>query len=643
MVRVWAAQVTARLVVGSVVVGGGGAAGLVAGVVVGVVVGVGGSAGCTLVDQYDECKVPGQCLVENSGLLCSDGQDNDQDGLTDCFDPSCFSFCDESKAGLCSDGRDNDLDGTTDCNDSSCSATADCVEQGVERCTDGQDNDLDGATDCDDDGCCGLEECHNADLCGDVLLDDDFSGGLEENGWWSLAADYGVLNSHNRVEVESDGVHIEAGTGAVWNHDVERGIGWPVPLDLAMGRISIRADLSVDTPPGVVGFPSVIVLTPHLGGSRTDFFVSAWSEARDGWDGGDGLLHVPSLLLRLWSTGHRDLVWCTQRDARGDQGQVVNVCPVVEPGRKGILPPHASEGPSGLDRIWHVRLDIDNKEVVLYERAEDGTWEELYRTDNLLPGRKFKLAFVSNIDQQGWLDQNGQHVLADSYQVTVVHRVRVLQERKVLPWKVAYAQDFAVDPGWQTNVSQNCHWDEEKKAMWVHWESFSDEWCYVDLPESWHGQFLRMEFSWFAKHLDWAAQFFPGLYDSWLSDRFSTRIIMGSGLRDNADHTGVQYAFQVVDCSHELPKDNSQREVLGNWVRGRLVYDPVHAVEQAEVYELGTDRLLQYWWVPDTLCGVEMPYFGMTSKDFRSYGAGIVGEGWIDEIEILYGPEIDAQ
>ncbi len=55
----------------------------------------------------------------------------------------------------CTDGSDDDGDGLVDCED------ADCLEVGVcfEYCDDGVDNDLDGLADCDDDDCWGLD-CH---------------------------------------------------------------------------------------------------------------------------------------------------------------------------------------------------------------------------------------------------------------------------------------------------------------------------------------------------------------------------------------------------------------------------------------------------------------------------------------------------
>ncbi len=112
---------------------------------------------------------------------CSDGADNDRDGLYDCDDPDCAASpdCEQTdtgdplevegdEAGECDDGVDNDGDGATDCDDSGCDGDADCDEpievEGDEagECDDGVDNDGDGSTDCDDPGCEAATVCQNS-------------------------------------------------------------------------------------------------------------------------------------------------------------------------------------------------------------------------------------------------------------------------------------------------------------------------------------------------------------------------------------------------------------------------------------------------------------------------------------------------
>ena len=89
---------------------------------------------------------------------CNDGIDNDDDGLTDGFDPGCSGPDDASElsaALACDDGVDNDGDGATDGDDPGCTSAADPAETEPGRvCDDGLDNDGDGQTDvADDPGC----------------------------------------------------------------------------------------------------------------------------------------------------------------------------------------------------------------------------------------------------------------------------------------------------------------------------------------------------------------------------------------------------------------------------------------------------------------------------------------------------------
>lgn len=56
---------------------------------------------------------------------CSDGFDNDDDGLTDCADDDCATE-DESCLG-CDDGIDNEGDGVADCDDPDCAGLEVCL------------------------------------------------------------------------------------------------------------------------------------------------------------------------------------------------------------------------------------------------------------------------------------------------------------------------------------------------------------------------------------------------------------------------------------------------------------------------------------------------------------------------------------
>jgi hypothetical protein len=124
---------------------------------------------------------------------CSNGLDDDDDGLADCADPDCHeALCDDGNPATnsrclngacravvedaCSDGVDNDGDGLTDCADFNCQdrpcadmdpctatvageapACRDgrCVGSIEICCDDGFDNNANGFTDCDDSSCRG--------------------------------------------------------------------------------------------------------------------------------------------------------------------------------------------------------------------------------------------------------------------------------------------------------------------------------------------------------------------------------------------------------------------------------------------------------------------------------------------------------
>lgn len=128
---------------------------------------------------------------------CTDGKDNDGDGLIDCGDDDCrmqLGVCPGPEYGAppdyyapdtqptpeqCNDKQDNDLDGKTDCMDPDCIDKFPCAsgpEYGgpfepqpdapTEICDDKLDNDGDGATDCMDPECMGTAACPGAEYGG---------------------------------------------------------------------------------------------------------------------------------------------------------------------------------------------------------------------------------------------------------------------------------------------------------------------------------------------------------------------------------------------------------------------------------------------------------------------------------------------
>ena len=99
-------------------------------------------------------------------LNCSDGHDNDGDGLIDCEDPDCLARrCGDADAGLDCGTTFIPYDGGVDdagVGDAGVTVPA-CVP--VEMvCNDGVDNDGNGLTDCADPACVGLE-CGAGQVC----------------------------------------------------------------------------------------------------------------------------------------------------------------------------------------------------------------------------------------------------------------------------------------------------------------------------------------------------------------------------------------------------------------------------------------------------------------------------------------------
>ena len=147
----------------------------------------GGSCGDGVLDDNEACddanQDPGdgcspQCVVEQ----CSNGGDDDGDGLADLADPGCNDAADlsELEAGLaCDNGEDDDGDAYTDLFDPGCSGPADPSENepGL-PCDDGGDGDGDGYVDVADPGCQGPadESERSAALVCDNGLDDDGDG-----------------------------------------------------------------------------------------------------------------------------------------------------------------------------------------------------------------------------------------------------------------------------------------------------------------------------------------------------------------------------------------------------------------------------------------------------------------------------------
>ncbi|MCS6899831.1 MAG: MopE-related protein [Myxococcales bacterium] len=115
--------------------------------------------------------------------LCSDGQDNNCDGLIDCQDFSCKNTpacdCTPGQVEVCEGSKDEDCDGLFDCADPDCNGSFLCACDPLETsCTDGKDNNCDGLIDCGDPQCFGLPNCGcaQAELKCQDTSDDDCDG-----------------------------------------------------------------------------------------------------------------------------------------------------------------------------------------------------------------------------------------------------------------------------------------------------------------------------------------------------------------------------------------------------------------------------------------------------------------------------------
>jgi hypothetical protein len=151
-----------------------------------------------------------QTVMENNPADCSDGMDNDGNGLVDCNDPNCaiLKICHDGAAAAqpvpentmqaCSDGLDNDGDSFIDCADQDCSALTVCAKPGgentAEACSDGLDNDGNGFIDCKETSCAAFVFCSGmSSAAGQTSAAPRLAGPPRSSGWALGAAIFGFV------------------------------------------------------------------------------------------------------------------------------------------------------------------------------------------------------------------------------------------------------------------------------------------------------------------------------------------------------------------------------------------------------------------------------------------------------------------
>jgi hypothetical protein len=134
------------------------------------------------------CTYPGDPSEQESGHHCDDGQDNDGDNAIDLADAGCSSVTDpdEYLGTACDNGVDDDGDGSTDYPaDPGCYDWTDDDETTGTDCDDGVDDDADGLVDLLDPGCADVFDFTEKDETNTYPCDDGFDN--DADGMTDLA------------------------------------------------------------------------------------------------------------------------------------------------------------------------------------------------------------------------------------------------------------------------------------------------------------------------------------------------------------------------------------------------------------------------------------------------------------------------
>lgn len=285
----------------------------------------------TSTGQFKDLAVPGSSFAWNgttagtgfgymdfSGLrvaaeappFCSDGLDNDGNGLTDCQEAACSadSACIESPGnGNCSDGIDNNGNGLTDCQEATCSSAPSCQETPTNgNCSDGIDNNLNGLKDCQETACQSSPVCAETTSNGNVC-----SNGIDDNGNGLVdCADPGCTGSPACVlsgepacglgsanACCSDGVDND-GAGGMDCQDVncqnQAPICTPAWLQAKYGNVYAQEGISAQTGPGGISISNATYCLTSQGA------ITGFSSSSTCLEPGSSAIQLPGS-----STGYR--------------------------------------------------------------------------------------------------------------------------------------------------------------------------------------------------------------------------------------------------------------------------------------------------------------------------------------------------
>lgn len=149
--------------------------------------------GCTDVNGGPDANCSTSCVRVSleTGSLCDNGVDDDEDGATDCDDNGCETYF-RCVGEICTNRMDDDGNGLTDCEDPACVNDIVCEP---EDCTNGVDDDEDGHEDCQDDECIGHADCAGVELCWNHI--DDNNDGLTDCEESTCTGDFACINEES--------------------------------------------------------------------------------------------------------------------------------------------------------------------------------------------------------------------------------------------------------------------------------------------------------------------------------------------------------------------------------------------------------------------------------------------------------------